>query len=805
MASFDFIPQRVPLNPLLDYADLGNKVSSMQLGESQVAQAAQTLRGETLKNDYTAAVQPAQINLLQQSIGDLTGSQTPSAGAAPAPTDTSLARPGSPMASASPGGALASSGGGDMTQLQGSESGGRPGVVNSQGYSGLFQFGTGRLADLKMYQPAPGENPNGNQWQGTITVPGFAPMSHQQFLANPDAQRAAMHVHVADIDQAIGQTPGADRMNRDGLVAVAHLGGVGGMQKFVASGGQYNPADSNGTHLSDYYSRYGQAGRAQLAADHGHPAGPLPGYDPSQANPFGGAGQPGGQAAASQAPMQLASNSGTAGMPQTATDASGGGFRAPPGAAPVPQDDTARASVRRIVAMQQMALAQPGGTGMRAAGQYQQALDAIAGPGGVVDPRTGNVYRVPGSYDTRFAASNATKAGEIGPAAQLHATNEGVTQAGAQQTFAVNAATKLNAEQVTPRAFSPTETYNTPAALGIGPGPVTGDALRRGTTTNAAALGVGAVAGGTTAQSQGGYQPPVNPSIVQGQDYETDRKEVGAIADAGQAARSAQVTTQTMRDLVARITPGATSKSLIEAAQQYLPKPVAASFATRAANMTDPEAAQEFGKLALQTAGTAERGVLGSRGGFQAIRLFQSANPSDALLPNTNQAILAKQLIGQQADADYAQGAQDHFSRNAQPFRMQGKAYDQPLSEYDRQWNNQRNPQVYAGAIGALAGLPATDGVVNGKPVKGWANGLSDDEYSRALQVVSRAAPNDTVQSKSGRLSMQPTQPSAAQPAPAPSVAPPASAVQHLMQNPALSGAFDQKYGAGAAARLMGR
>ena len=37
--------------------------------------------------------------------------------------------------------------------------------------------------------------------------------------------------------------------DRDGLRAVAHLGGVGWMQKYVRTKGEYNPADELGTSL----------------------------------------------------------------------------------------------------------------------------------------------------------------------------------------------------------------------------------------------------------------------------------------------------------------------------------------------------------------------------------------------------------------------------------------------------------------------------------------------------------------------------------------------------------------------------
>jgi len=39
-------------------------------------------------------------------------------------------------------------------------------------------------------------------------------------------------------------------------MAIGHLGGVGGMQKYVRTKGQYNPSDALGTSLSDYYSKF---------------------------------------------------------------------------------------------------------------------------------------------------------------------------------------------------------------------------------------------------------------------------------------------------------------------------------------------------------------------------------------------------------------------------------------------------------------------------------------------------------------------------------------------------------------------
>lgn len=44
------------------------------------------------------------------------------------------------------------------------------------------------------------------------------------------------------------------------MMAVAHLGGKDGLRQFLTSGGRYNPADTNGTRLSDYFARMGGNG-----------------------------------------------------------------------------------------------------------------------------------------------------------------------------------------------------------------------------------------------------------------------------------------------------------------------------------------------------------------------------------------------------------------------------------------------------------------------------------------------------------------------------------------------------------------
>ena len=159
----------------------------------------------------------------------------------------------------------------------------------------------------------------------------------------------------------------------------------------------------------------------------------------------------------------------------------------------------------------------------------------------------------------------------------------------------------------------------------------------------------------------------------------------------------------------------------------------------------DAGAAQEFGKLTLAAAGAAERGDLGSRGSLGALKLYQQNNPGLDLRPGANKAMIGMQLIAAQADTDYSQAALSYANKYATDFRT-GQGPYSPLANFDLQWQQQRNPQVYSAAMGAL----------NGQPPATWAKGLSDDEYKRALDIVSRASPSAKVQGKSGWISMQP-------------------------------------------------
>ena len=78
-----------------------------------------------------------------------------------------------------------------------------------------------------------------------------------EFKNSPEIQKRVSLWHIKDIDKAIDNLGDRGKnYDRNGLRSVAHLGGIKGMNKYVKSGGQYNPKDELGTYLSDYYAKF---------------------------------------------------------------------------------------------------------------------------------------------------------------------------------------------------------------------------------------------------------------------------------------------------------------------------------------------------------------------------------------------------------------------------------------------------------------------------------------------------------------------------------------------------------------------
>jgi|GEM_PF-1513141 len=112
-------------------------------------------------------------------------------------------------------------------------------IADGRRFVGQLQFGQARLRD---YQRATGTS-----------------FTQDQFVADEALQARVADWHFAEIDRAIdGLGDATDGYDRDGLRAVAHLGGIGGMRRFVVTDREYNPSDELGTSLQDYYSKFSE-------------------------------------------------------------------------------------------------------------------------------------------------------------------------------------------------------------------------------------------------------------------------------------------------------------------------------------------------------------------------------------------------------------------------------------------------------------------------------------------------------------------------------------------------------------------
>ena len=128
-----------------------------------------------------------------------------------------------------------------MAALTASESGGRADAEyttrDGRRHVGLLQFSEARLQD---FRNATGET-----------------FTQDEFAQDVELQSRVGDWHVASIDAAIDDLgEAAAGLDRDGLRAVAHLGGEAGMRRFVRTNGGNNPSDELGTSLSDYYARF---------------------------------------------------------------------------------------------------------------------------------------------------------------------------------------------------------------------------------------------------------------------------------------------------------------------------------------------------------------------------------------------------------------------------------------------------------------------------------------------------------------------------------------------------------------------
>jgi len=647
-----------------------------------------------------------------------------------------------------------------------------PSEVNAGGYIGQFQFGAPRLAELGMYKPAPGEDVKANKFGGTFDIPGFPDVKTKaDFLTGKDAvaaQHAAFGIHVRDIDQTIADTPGADQFDHNGLRAVAHLGGNDGMRKFVATAGGFNPGDNpnapgGGTHLSDYYTRFGAHGAPALQAKFGSPHGPAgppqaPGAAPGTPAPYqvagppvappgAGGGVPFGPPVNGQPPLPLPARP-TAGPPGTP------GAAAPDLTGPRPLPPTGPGSPVATPASIANTPAPIPATPLNNQAIVGQPADSVAGappqalapapeatpqamPAGPVAPSQQSSGGAPSGFQPArgdAAQPQAPITDSQNLTAADHTALEGMKQS-LKATLNPNGPQLLQAEidkrQAANRALS-VAAWNA-ANPNIRATPVPGND-KDGNPGSYMVQGT-RIVGFIPAQSR----PATGSYDIAKAALAADQPKIDAITAGGQASQSAMLRLNEMADIIPRLATGPSGELRTKGAAWL--EQLGASPATiqRYTGMESGSLAEELIKLSIATAGQAAKTDVGANNGIQSLQLYQNSNPGMALLPDANKKMTNMLRVSQQMSQDYTNGALEHFNPQQKAIMHGGTEYS-PISEYNQQWQQRNNPQIGAAAMGIL----------NGDPFAKWSARVSPAEATAATAMAARIDPNVTVPTRSG-------------------------------------------------------
>jgi integrating conjugative element protein (TIGR03758 family) len=174
-----------------------------------------------------------------------------------------------------------------------------PSARNPFGYIGLFQMGEAALQDAGYYR---GDLTRANDWTGSWTGAGGI-NSLGEFYARPDSQVQAIvayhnglvgQIRSLGLDRSVGSTVGGVPVTLSGLVAGAHLVGIGNLQTFINSSGSTVPRDGNGVPITTYIAELGGCAvgssapsfAAVVAATGGAGVGPAPVVPPTTGVPI---------------------------------------------------------------------------------------------------------------------------------------------------------------------------------------------------------------------------------------------------------------------------------------------------------------------------------------------------------------------------------------------------------------------------------------------------------------------------------------------------------------------------------------
>ncbi len=120
------------------------------------------------------------------------------------------------------------------------ESQGKYGIVNSLGYMGKYQFGMTTLRHFGV--------------NDSMTFLQSPKLQERIFVKNLRYNHNLLEDYIAKYD---GQKVGGVRVTESGILAAAHLSGVGGVKKYLNSEGSGRSRDAYGSSVRGYMKKFG--------------------------------------------------------------------------------------------------------------------------------------------------------------------------------------------------------------------------------------------------------------------------------------------------------------------------------------------------------------------------------------------------------------------------------------------------------------------------------------------------------------------------------------------------------------------
>ena len=144
--------------------------------------------------------------------------------------------------------------------------------VNSLGYLGRFQMGEAALTDVGFYTK---DDTPKNDWKGfwTQVSKKFNVNSKETFLKNHKAQNYAIESYLKkqwgyikhfNLDKSLYSKINGITITPSGLLAAAHLVGVGKVVQYFKSNGRYIPKDDYNTSLEEYLKKFANYDVSQI-------------------------------------------------------------------------------------------------------------------------------------------------------------------------------------------------------------------------------------------------------------------------------------------------------------------------------------------------------------------------------------------------------------------------------------------------------------------------------------------------------------------------------------------------------------